>query len=133
MSSMKELLLTEWQKEKDILDGLDVKSKEDGGAYNKQVERVSNLEKLLVDLEKKELDVEAEASKLDIEVDMKCRQIEADKKSLIPKISVEVLKIGAPIVAAFAMGLISMKWEKLDTITSQAGRQAIKEALRFKL
>lgn len=132
MSEMKELLLTEWEKEKSILDGLDIKNKEDNGAYSKQVERVSNIEKLLVDLEKKELDIDAAAGKLDIEEHVRCEQIRAEEKSQKTRNIIEVYKIGVPVVAAFAMGMISMKWEKVDTLTSTAGKSALREILRFK-
>lgn len=132
MSEMKDLLLTEWEKEKSILNGLDVKNKEDNGAYSKQVERVANLEKLLVDLEKKELDIDAEAGKLDIEEHVRCEQIRAENESQKTRNVIEICKIGVPVVAAFAMGMISMKWEKIDTLTSTAGKSALREILRFK-
>ena len=132
MSEMKELLLTEWEKEKSILNGLDVTDKEDNNAYSRQVERVEHLEKLLVDLDKKELDIDAEAAKVDIDESIKGRQLEADKKAQKHRNIIEACKIGVPVVAAFAMGIISMKWEKLDTITSTAGKSALREILRFK-
>ena len=132
MSEMKERLLTEWEKEKDILDGLDVKNKDDNNAYSRQVERVANLEKLLVDLEKKELDVSSESWKLDSNESARKEQMEADFKSQRSRNVIEVCKIGVPVVAAFAMGLISMKWEKVDTLTSTAGKSALREILRFK-
>lgn len=133
MSEMKERLLEVWEKEKNILDGLDIKDKEDNGAYSKQADRVEHLEKLLVDLEKKELDIDAVAGKLDIEEHVRCEQIRAESKSNKTRTAIEIAKIGLPLAAAFAMGLISMKWEKVDTLTSTAGKSALREVLRFKL
>lgn len=133
MSVLKELLMTEWGKEKNMLAELDVKNKEDSVAYSKQADRVEHLEKLLVDLEKKELDIDAEAGKQDIEEHVRCEQIRAEMKSQKTRNIIEVCKIGVPVVAAFAMGMISMKWEKIDTLTSTAGKSALREVLRFKL
>lgn len=133
MSVLKELLMTEWGKEKNMLAELDVKNKEDSVAYSKQADRVEHLEKLLVDLEKKELDIDAAAGKLDIEEHVRCEQIRAESKSNKTRNAIEIAKIGVPVVAAFAMGLISMEWEKIDTLTSTAGKSALREVLRFKL
>ena len=132
MSEMKERLLEEWEKEKDILDGLDIKDKEDNGAYSKQAGRVEHLEKLLVDLEKKELDMSSISWKLDSEEKVRKEQMKAEDKTNKTRNIIEACKIGVPVVAAFAMGLISMKWEKVDTLTSTAGKSALREILRFK-
>lgn len=132
MSEMKERLLEEWEKEKDILDGLDIKDKEDNGAYSKQADRVEHLEKLLVDLEKKELDMSSISWKLDSEEKVRKEQMKAEDKTNKTRNIIEACKIGVPVVAAFAMGLISMKWEKVDTLTSTAGKSALREILRFK-
>lgn len=132
MSEMKERLLEEWEKEKDILDGLDIKDKEDNGAYSKQADRVEHLEKLLVDLEKKELDMSSISWKLDSEEKVRKEQMKAEDKTNKTRNIIEACKIGVPVVAAFSMGLISMKWEKVDTLTSTAGKSALREILRFK-
>lgn len=132
MSEMKERLLVEWEKEKDILDGLDIKDKEDNGAYSKQADRVEHLEKLLVDLEKKELDMSSISWKLDSEEKVRKEQMKAEDKTNKTRNIIEACKIGVPVVAAFTMGMISMKWEKVDTLTSTAGKSALREILRFK-
>lgn len=129
MSEMKERLLEEWEKEKDILDGLDI---QDNGAYSKQADRVEHLEKLLVDLEKKELDMSSISWKLDSEEKVRKEQMKAEDKTNKTRNIIEACKIGVPVVAAFAMGMISMKWEKVDTLTSTAGKSALREVLRFK-
>lgn len=132
MSEIKELLLDEWSREKKILNSLDVKNKEDNTAYGRQLDRVTNLEKLIVDLEKKELDIEAKACELDIEVQAKSDQIQAEEKSNKTRNRIEICKIGVPVVAAFVMGMISMRWEKVDTLTSTAGKSALRDILKFK-
>lgn len=132
MSEMKERLLEVWEEEKNILDGLDIKDKEDNGAYGKQADRVEHLEKLLVDLEKKELDMSSISWKLDSEEKVRKEQMKAEDKTNKTRNIIEACKIGVPVVAAFAMGMISMKWEKVDTLTSTAGKSALREILRFK-
>ena len=132
MSEMKERLLEVWEEEKNILDGLDIKDKEDNGAYSKQADRVEHLEKLLVDLEKKELDMSSISWKLDSEEKVRKEQMKAEDRTNKTRNIIEACKIAVPVVAAFAMGLISMKWEKVDTLTSTAGKSALREILRFK-
>lgn len=131
MSEMKKLLLDEREDIKSKLESIgDVeKSKSE---YGMMVNRITDVEKLLVDLEKKELEVEAEAARQDIDESLRTKQMSEDKKSQRNRNIVEVVKIGAPIVAAFAMGIISMKWEKVDTLTSTAGKSALRDILRFK-
>lgn len=132
MSEMKELLLTEWEKERNTLNSLSIKDKDQSNAYSIQAERVEHLEKLLVDLDKKELEVEAKAAEIDINENARVEQQKVECKNQRNRNIIEACKIGVPVVAAFAMGVISMKWEKLDTLTSTAGKSALREILRFK-
>lgn len=130
MSEMKKLLLDEREDIKGKLERID--AEQNKSEYGMMVNRITDVEKLLVDLEKKELEVEAEAARQDIDESLKTKQMSEDKKSQRNRNIVEVVKIGAPIVAAFAMGIISMKWEKVDTVTSTAGKSALRDVMRFK-
>lgn len=125
-NTIKQKLEDEWVKEKEKLSRMDIG--DENGAYKTQVTRVSELEKLLVDLEKADLELDKVAS----EQDVKYRQMEEEKKNQRNKNIIEVAKIGVPVVAAFAMGLISMKWEKVDTLTSSAGKSALRDILKFR-
>ena len=128
--TIKEQLEEVWVEEKETLAQMDFEKEKD--AYKLQVNRVSELEKLLVDLEKAELDVDKVAAGQDIDERIKYRQIEEDKKDRLIRNGIEVAKIGVPVVAAFVMGIISMKWEKEDTLTSSAGKSALRDILKFK-
>lgn len=128
--TIKEQLEEVWVEEKETLAQMDFEKEKD--AYKLQVNRVSELEKLLVDLEKAELDVDKVAAGQDIDERIKYRQIEEDKKDRRNKNIIEAAKIGVPVVAAFVMGIISMKWEKEDTLTSSAGKSALRDILKFK-
>ena len=130
MGNMKEQLEEVWVKEKEALALMDFEKQKD--AYKLQVNRVSELEKLLVDLEKAELDVDKVAAGQDIDERIKYRQMEEDQKDRRNKNIIEAAKIGVPVVAAFVMGIISMKWEKEDTLTSSAGKSALRDILKFK-
>lgn len=130
MSNMKKQLEEVWLEEKATLDVMDFEKQKD--AYKLQVNRVSELEKLLVDLEKAELDVDKVAAGQDIDERIKYRQMEEEKHNQRNKNIIEAAKIGVPVVAAFVMGLISMKWEKEDTLTSSAGKSALRDILKFK-
>lgn len=130
MSNMKKQLEEVWLEEKATLDVMDFEKQKD--AYKLQVNRVSELEKLLVDLEKAELDVDKVAAGQDIDERIKYRQMEEEKHNQRNRNIIEAAKIGVPVVAAFVMGLISMKWEKEDTLTSSAGKSALRDILKFK-
>ena len=59
-------------------------------------------------------------------------EIDAEKRDRKTRNLIEVTKIVVPVTAAFAMGLISMKWEKIDTLTTTAGKSALRDILKFK-
>lgn len=80
-----------------------------------------------------------ECEKIDKELDFKNSElaVNSELKSEENRISsnrnmMDIFKTGAPIVAAFTMGLISMKWEKVDVLSSTAGKSVLREVLRFK-
>lgn len=100
--------------------------------YSTAVNGVTKLADKIIDLEKMEIEREERAKDRDTEIELKSQQMEIDKRDKRNQNLVNVVKIAVPTVAGFAMGIISMKWEKLETITSTAGRQALKDIIRFK-
>lgn len=119
MTDVKKMLIEEWMKERDILNGLDVKK--DGEAYERQLKRVAELERNIVDLDKNRMD---NATKATLSKD--------EEKNTMVKFVGDLLKASIPVIGACAMGLVSMKWEKLDTLTSTAGKASLRDALKFK-
>lgn len=100
--------------------------------YSTAVNGVTKLADKIIDLEKIEIEREERIKDRDTEIELKSQQMEIDKRDKRNQNLVNVVKIAVPTVAGFAMGIISMKWEKLETITSTAGRQALKDIIRFK-
>lgn len=100
--------------------------------YSTAVNGVTKLADKIIDLEKIEIEREERIKDRDAEIELKSQQMEIDKRDKFNQNLVNVVKIAVPTVAGFAMGIISMKWEKLETITSTAGRQALKDIIRFK-
>ena len=100
--------------------------------YSTAVNGVTKLADKIIDLEKMEIEREERIKDRDTEIELKSQQMEIDKRDKRNQNLVNVAKIAVPTVAGFAMGIISMKWEKLETITSTAGRQALKDIIRFK-
>ena len=119
MTDVKEMLIEEWKKERDILNNLDVKN--DSEAYERQLKRVAELERNIVDLDKNRMD---NAVKATLSID--------EKKNTMVQFVGDLIKASIPVVGACAMGLVSMKWEKLDTLTSTAGKASLRDALKFK-
>lgn len=119
MTDVKEMLIEEWKKERDILNGLDVKK--DSEAYERQMKRVAELERNIVDLDKNRMD---NATKTILSKD--------EEKNTKVKFVGDLFKASIPVAGAFAMGLISMRWEKVDTLTSTAGKASLRDALKFK-
>lgn len=100
--------------------------------YSTAVNGVTKLADKIIDLEKMEIEREERIKDRDTEIELKSQQMEIDKRDKRNQNLVNVAKFTVPTVVGFAMGIISMKWEKLETITSTAGRQALKDIIRFK-
>ena len=119
-----------WRKEIETLNEIDVDSQE--SLYKAQLERVTSIEKMLTDLEKAEMDSDEKRYCRDMDEQFKHIEIYAEKRDRKTRNLIEVTKIVVPVTAAFAMGLISMKWEKIDTLTTTAGKSALRDILKFK-
>ena len=119
-----------WRKEIETLNEIDVDSQE--SLYKAQLERVTSIEKMLTDLEKAEMDSDEKRYCRNTDEQFKYVEIDAEKRDRKTRNLIEVTKIVVPVTAAFAMGLISMKWEKIDTLTTTAGKSALRDILKFK-
>lgn len=128
--SFKDELKEVWSKELEHLYEIDPANEKE--RYKVQAERVSHIEKQITELEKTDIEVDERATNKDIDERIESERIESDNKNQKTKNAIEVLKIVVPVVSAFAMGLISMKWEKTDTLTSTAGKSSLRDILRFK-
>lgn len=122
--SVKQTLKEEFDSQMALLHKMDVGTE----AYKLTVDGVTKLADRIIAIEKNERDAEMREWQLGNETESINAQIKTDRK----RNWVEVAKIAVPTIGAFTMGIISMKWEKLDTITSTAGKNALREILRFK-
>ena len=128
--SFKKQLEEVWIKEREYLSEIDPNNQKE--LYKAQAERVNAIEKQLTDLEKTENELSEKEASREVDEQLRREQIESDIKIQTKRNRIETAKVFAPIVAAFTMGLISMKWEKVDTLTSTAGKSSLREILRFK-
>lgn len=131
MSETKDLLKDEWMIEKEKLSTMDYKTH--GEMYKIQTDRVMNLEKLMTDIDKVEIETEEKAISKDIDERLKIHEIETNAKDQKRRNWIDTAKVVVPVAGAFIMGLISMKWEKTDTLTSSAGRSSLRDILKFKI
>lgn len=128
--SFSEELKQVWSEALEHLNEIDpVKQKDE---YNAQMQRVAHLEKQLTDLEKTNMEIEEKAVCKDIDERLETEHMESDNKNQKIRNVIEAAKVVVPVIGAFAMGLISMKWEKTDTLTSTAGKSSLRDILRFK-
>lgn len=130
MTSVKELLLKQWEEEKLKLAETNPEKKEE---YRLQVERVNQLERQLTDLEKTEIEVEEKAASRYIEEQLERDKIDVEIKTNKSRNRIEVAKIAVPVAGAFAMGIISMVFEKTDVLTSTAGKNSWRDLIKFKI
>ena len=128
--SFKDELKDVWRKELEYLSELDPNT--DKELYRTQMNRLDSIEKQLTELERTELQVESDAANHDIEEQIKRDQMELDRKDRKTKNRIEIGKFLLPVAAAVGMGLFSMKWEKIDTLTSTAGKSSLRDVLKFK-
>lgn len=122
--NVKQKLKDEFESQMNLLNKMDVGTEQ----YKLTVDGVTKIADRIIEIEKNERDAELKEYQLGNETD----SITAEIKNNRMRNVVEIAKCAVPVAAAFAMGIISMKWEKLDTITSSAGKSALRDILRFK-
>lgn len=128
-TSVKDLLLKQWEEEKEKLAETNPEKKEE---YRLQVERVNQLERQLTELEKTEIEIEEKAASRYLDEQLERDKMEADSKANKSRNKIEVAKIVVPVTGAFVMGIISMVFEKTDVLTSTAGKQSWRDLISFK-
>lgn len=123
--SVKQKLEDEFESQMNLLSNMDVGTDE----YAKTVEGVSKIADRLIKIQQ-----------LNDEYDLKSREIENAKENRIQeeeqarkKNRIDWGKVIVPTVGAFTMGIITMIWEKTDTLTSSAGKSALRDILPFKV
>ena len=123
--SVKQKLEDEFESQMNLLSNMDVGTDE----YAKTVEGETKIADRLIKIKQ-----------LNEEYDLKSREIENAKENRIQeeeqarkKNRIDWGKVIVPTVGAFTMGIITMIWEKTDTLTSSAGKSALRDILPFKI
>lgn len=96
---------------------------------------VDELTKLIdraIEIEKIEVDSKEKAKNRELDRELKLKELEVDKKDRKMKNCLTGVSVVGGLVGAFAMGLISMKFERTDTLTTEAGRSSVRQLLKFK-
>lgn len=100
--------------------------------YRYTVDGVTKLADRVIELEKLEVETELKGSEIEIEENLKKEEMRELSKDRKTRNVIEAAKVVIPVTAACVMAIVSMKWEKLDTLTSTAGKSALRDILRFK-
>lgn len=117
----------------EIVDRFQNLPKEAGSEESKVA--VDELTKLLdraIEIEKVEIDSKEKAKTRELEKEFKLKEIETDKKDRIIKNCLTGVSVVGGLVGAFAMGLISMNFERTDNLTTEAGKSSVRQLLKFK-
>lgn len=129
MTSVKDLLLKQWEEEKLKLAETNPEKKEE---YRLQVERVNQIERQLTELEKTEIEVEEKAASRDMDERLERDKMENEIKANKSRNKIEVLKVAVPVGAALLTAAVSMVFEKTDVLTSTAGKNSWRDLINFK-
>lgn len=100
--------------------------------YTKSVNDVTELMDRLIEIRKLESEEKEKIIARETETKLKYAQMEVDKKDRFVKNALTAVSIGAPLVVGVIMSFSSMNFEKEGTFTTEAGRSALRQLLRFK-
>lgn len=128
MGKIERMLESEWESEIQELGKMKLGSEE----YKITVDGVTKLTDRMVELKKLEQAAIAEEKNREFEENYKLQQLQDEKKDRIIKNIVNGVSVIGGLVAAVGMGLLSMKFERTDTITTSVGKRAFGDIFKFK-
>jgi hypothetical protein len=135
MSRIERLLEEECAKEIEELGRMSPSQDE----YKATVDGISKLTDRMIELKKIEIERDKEAKKRELEAEArefeescKLKQIEDERKDRFVKNCLTGVSVVGGLGCAVVMGLISMNFEKEGTFTTEAGRNSIRQLLKFK-
>ena len=98
-------------------------------SYTKTVEGVTKLADRLIAIQKNNDEYELKSREIEAEKEAREQEaLQAKKRNRI-----DWAKVIVPTAGAFTMGIITMIWEKTDTLTSSAGKSALRDILPFRI
>lgn len=100
--------------------------------YKATVDGITKLLDRGIEMDKLESEIaEKEKNRID-ENSLKAQQLEEERKDHFIKNCLTGVSVVGGLTAAVAMSFITMNFEKEGTFTTEAGRNAIRQLLRFK-
>lgn len=126
--SIKEKIAEEFESQMDILHKMKLGTDE----YKVTVDGITKLADRVIELEKLEAEKESKNADRELDTYFKTQELCAAKNESKTRTKVDVFKTVTPLVVAFAMGVVTMIWEKTDTMTSTAGKISWRDLIRFK-
>ena len=126
--SIKNELVEEFQDEVKGLRGLQLGSDE----YKATVDGVTKLADRIIEIDKIQQEASAKQISQMNETELKAAQMADEKKDRLIRNGIEAVKVvGGFAVAAWAF-VASMNFEKEGTLTTEGGRSALRQLLKFK-
>lgn len=98
-------------------------------SYTKTVEGVTKLADRLIAIQKNNDEYELRSREIEEAKEAREQELLQAKK----RNRIDWAKVIAPTAGAFTMGIITMIWEKTDTLTSSAGKSALRDILPFRI
>lgn len=126
--SMKRVLIEEFNDELENLRKIDLGTE----TYKATVDGVCKLADRITEIEKIEQAGKLEESKLKDENYFRTEQMNIDKRDRFVKNCIAAATGIGGLIGAIGIAFASMNFEKEGTFTSEAGRNAIRQLLRFK-
>lgn len=125
---IKRILVEEFEKELEELKRLEVGTDK----YKNTVDGVTKMADRIIEIEKNETAKEDRSKTSEVDIYLKEQQLKEDKKDrLIKNILTGVNIVGGFGLAAWAF-VASMNFEKEGTLTTEGGRSALRQLLKFK-
>lgn len=101
-------------------------------AYKSSVDSMTKIADKIVEIEKLEMERDFRAQQLESERAFKEKQIKESKKDRWTKTAVDVGKFGLGLGVTFLAFVASINYEDKGILTTQGGKTALKELLKFK-
>lgn len=98
-------------------------------SYTKTVEGVTKLADRLIVIQKNNDEYELKSREIEEAKEAREQELLQAKK----RNRIDWAKVIVPTAGAFTMGIITMIWEKTDTLTSSAGKSALRDILPFRI
>ena len=126
--SIKNELIEEFNDEVKGLRGLQLGSDE----YKATVDGVTKLADRIIKIEESEKDAASREIERENNDYLKMQQMKDDKKDRWIQHGIDILKYGSGLAAAVGAVIVSINFEREGTLTTEAGKSALRQLLKFR-